>query len=60
MSMMASARKGGTGIAFVRKIVLGRAGDGAAFSKSSGVLIALIVVHPGQSMDAIVRIDFGL
>ena len=57
---MASARKGGTGMEFVRKTVLGRAGEGAAFSKSSFVLMALRVVHPGQSTDAMVKIDFGL
>ena len=57
---MASARKGGTGMEFVRKTVLGRAGEGAAFSKSSFVLMALRVVHPGQSTDAMVNIDFGL
>ena len=60
MLMMALARKGGIGIAFVKRKVLGRAGEGAAFSKSSDALMALLVVHPGQSMDAIVRIDFGL
>ena len=51
--------KGGSGMSLVTIIFLGQLLAGFPFLMSSSVLFALMVVHPGQSTLAIVKLNLG-